>query len=235
MVKPQYDRQKGAEWFPLLYKKDILVLGQGGIGSWVSFFLGRIGATLHIYDMDIYESHNMTGQMVLSDMIGAAKVDAVAFILSEFSPDCKVFPIKEEYDINSPTNNIVICGFDDMIPRKIAFTKWKNFVNGLPEEGKRGCFFQDGRLSAEQLQIFSIPGERADLMEIYEKEHLFNNEDAPEQDCTFKQTSHCAAIIAGYMTGFITNWIVNSNEGRVIRQVPFMHQYFIPANFTSNV
>ncbi len=229
---PQYGRVKGASWFSLLHKRDILVLGQGGIGSWVSLLLSRIGANLHIFDMDTYEAHNMSGQLVAKNAIGMEKVDAVAQMIAMFSPDADV-EVYGKYDEDSITNDIVICGFDNMAARKTAFNKWKIYLTELGDDMRRNCFFQDGRLLAEQLQIISIPGDRADLIEKYEKEYLFEDEEVQEADCTFKQTSHCAAMIASHMVGFLTNWAVNSAGLKPPRVVPFFYEHYISLNLTN--
>ncbi len=234
LVAAQYGRVKGAEWFPLLYKKDIMILGQGGIGSWVSLLLSRIGSNLHTFDMDVYEEHNMTGQVVGKSMIGRNKAEAIKFVIGEFSPDSEV-TCYGKYEENSLTNDIVICGFDNMMARRVAFNNWTEGLVEIGPEGRKRCFFQDGRLLAEQLQIFNIPGDRPDLIEKYEKNHLPNDEDVMEAECTFKQTSHCAAMIASHMVGFLTNWISNANSESPIRQIPFFYEYFIPINFVRNV
>jgi hypothetical protein len=234
LVAAQYGRVKGASWFPLLHKKDIMVLGQGGIGSWVSLLLSRIGPNLHVYDMDIYEEHNMTGQVVGKSSIGKNKAEAMKSVIAEFSPDAEV-NCEGKYGEDSLTNSIVICGFDNMLARKIAFSNWSKVVKGLDKQVAKNWFFQDGRLLAEQLQIFNIPGDRPDLIELYEKSHLPSDEEVMEAECTFKQTSHCAAMIAAHMVGFLTNWIANVNSEAPIRQVPFFHEYLIPINFARNV
>lgn len=231
-IEAQFGRVKGAEWFPLLHQKDILVLGQGGIGSWTSLLLSRIGANLHIYDMDSYEEHNMTGQVVGKSGIGENKALAMKKLIAELSPAASVETYQERYDEDQMTNDIVICGFDNMVARKVAFKKWKEHVNGLDEKGRKNCFFQDGRLLAEQLQIFNIAGDQPDKWEIYEKEHLFDDSAVEDAECTFKQTSHCAAMIAAHMVGFLTSWAVNSVSPMTIRPVPFYYEYFIPTNRT---
>lgn len=236
-VEPQFSRVKGASWFPLLYKKDVMVLGQGGIGSWTALLLSRIGCTLHLFDMDRYEVHNMTGQIVKHNAVGMYKVDAMSDVIAEFSPNCEmhVYPIR--YDEDSFSNDIMICGFDNMAARKAAFQNWKKHISGLPEGVRQNCFFQDGRLLAEQLQIFSIPGNDDERIATYEKDWLFDDKEVEEAECTFKQTSHCAAMIASHMVGFLTNWVANvSMEAKgfpPIRQVPFMYEYLIPANLVS--
>lgn len=230
-LKSQYGRVKGAPWFPLLHKRDIMVLGQGGIGSWTSLLLSRIGCNLHLYDMDTYEDHNMTGQVVGKSGIGKNKAEAMKFVINDMSPDAEV-EIYGKYIEDSPTNDIVICGFDNMTARKIAFANWKLMFEGTFRPNRSECFFQDGRLLAEQLQIFNIPGDRPDLIEKYEKEYLFDDSEVEEAECTFKQTSHCAAMIASHMVGFLTNWVSNVDSGRVFKQVPFYYEYFIPVNVT---
>lgn len=141
----QYGRVKGATWFPLLYKRDVMVLGQGGIGSWVSVLLSRIGCTLHLWDHDYYEEHNMTGQFVRIYDINKNKAQAARELISAFSPDAEV-EIYGKYEADSEANDIMVCGFDNMEARKLAFTKWKEYVETEAEDPKN-CFFQDGRLN----------------------------------------------------------------------------------------
>lgn len=239
-VSNQYGRVKGAEWFPLLYKKDILVLGAGGIGSWLSLMLSRIGCNIHLFDMDVYEEHNMTGQAVIQEAIGKLKTEATKELIGMFSPDCEV-TVYGEYTEDSMTSDIVLCGFDNMKARKIAFQNWKNFVNAgdddLSDEeltaAKRQCFFMDGRLNAEHLQIFCLQGHQTERIEKYEREYLFEDTEVVEQDCTFKQTSHCAAMIASKMVSFLVNWMSGNVKGAPFRVVPFFYEYIPPLNLTS--
>lgn len=228
---PQYGRVKGAPWFEQLYKKDILVLGQGGIGSWVTLALARIGVTLHTFDMDTYEAHNMTGQCVRSNDIGKNKAVSMQDIIKEFSPDCEVYT-NGEYNSESTTNNIVICGFDNMNARKIAFENWEK---GLTEQNRINSFFMDGRLNVEHFQIFSITGSRQDLIDDYKNKHLFSDDKIPDAECTFKQTTHSALMIAGHMVAFLTNWAFNQTKGgKSIRVIPFKFEYMTALNITTN-
>lgn len=228
ITEPQYTRLKGAEWFPLAFDREVLILGQGGIGSWATLFYSRIGCKIHTFDMDVFESHNMTGQMVSTDALNKPKVVAVAEIVNQFSPDGTIIPHNEKYDENSPTGDIVICGFDNMKARKVAFMKWVDYVQNKAQD-KSKCFFQDGRLLAETLQVFNIPGNNLELMKTYYKEHLFDDAEVKEAECTYKQTSHCAAMIASHMTGFFTNWLVKAHNNN-FRSVPFFYSYTIPLN-----
>ncbi|HEY4062305.1 MAG TPA: ThiF family adenylyltransferase [Puia sp.] len=228
-VAAQYGRVKGGEWFSLLHKKDIMVLGQGGIGSWTSLLISRIGCNLYLFDHDRFEQHNMSGQLVRAKDINKRKTDAVTEIIKEFSPDATV-ESDGMYKEDSSVSNIMICGFDNMEARKLAFRKWREFLMLIPESQRKYCFFQDGRLNAELLQIFNIPGDDYAFIEEYESTHLFNGDEVPPQPCTFSQTTHCAAMIAGHMVGFLTNWITNANSDTPMRAVPHFWEYIAPLN-----
>lgn len=230
-IKEQYNRVKGAEWFPLLFKKNIIILGQGGIGSYLTYLLARIGANLYTFDMDIFEGHNMSGQLVRNKDVGKNKAVAIKDIVSEFSPDC-IIETQGEYGLKSFSNPIVMCGFDNMKARKIAFFNWKK---QLTSDNYKESFFCDGRLNAEQLQIFCISGDNGELIDRYEKEFLFDDSEVEDADCTFKQTSHSAMMIASFMVTFLTNWITNINsEGVHIRVVPFFYEYILPLHLNSS-
>ncbi|HEU4607135.1 MAG TPA: ThiF family adenylyltransferase, partial [Chitinophagaceae bacterium] len=146
-----YGRYKGADWFDLLYKRDIMILGQGGIGSWLSFLLSRTGAKLYLYDMDRFEDHN-GGQLMFRQDVGQLKTAAIAGTIADFSPDCAL-ELFGAYTVDSETAPIVLTGFDRNDARKLAFNKWAHYVSRLPESKRKCCFFQDGRLLAEQFMI----------------------------------------------------------------------------------
>lgn len=233
LTTEQYNRMKGAPWFPLLHKRDVMLLGQGGIGSWAALALARTGVNLYTYDMDTYEGLNLSGQMVRQQDIGKLKTTAVKEIIAEFSPDC-VVETAGKYLPESMSNDIVICGFDNMVARKLSFVNWKKHVLSLPPAEQHNCFFQDGRLNVEQIQIFNISGNRHDLMTRYETAYLFDDDVVAEAECTFKQTSHTAMMIAGHMVAFLTNWAFNSSRGKSIRTVPFYFEYVTPLNMTTS-
>lgn len=237
----QFDRVKGARWFNAARGNTVLILGQGGIGSWLSLLMCRVGSKIHIWDMDRFENHNMTGQLVRAIDVGKDKVLVAAEICRIFNENAHVM-VNGEYALDSYTGKVVMCAFDNMAARKLAFEKWKEYVQKAatitnkrtpPDEFVNQCFFQDGRLKADQLQIFNIPGDRPDLIEKYEKDYLFDDKEVADEDCTFKQTSHCAAMIAGHMVAFYTNWLTNVvSEDPDYTKLPFYYEYVIPFNMT---
>jgi hypothetical protein len=144
------------------------------------------------------------------------KVVALNEVITIFGDSGYYQPIMGAYDGGMRTN-FMFSAFDNMDARKLMFSQWKR-VNS---EDK---IFIDGRLLAEQLQIFCVTSDKAEL---YEKEHLFDSSEAIEAPCTFKQTSHTAAMIASHMTGFFTNHLSNLVEPGT-REVPFYWEYFVP-------
>lgn len=243
----QFDRVKGAKWFARAGGSDILLIGAGGIGSWLGVLLSRIGARLHVYDGDIYETHNMTGQLIGPGAVGQNKARALVQVISQFNQNGAThYDYRQMYTQEEGLQNrIVFTGLDNMMARKTAYFKWKEMIMEVTKEKTSDAyidefFFCDGRLLAEQLQIFTISGYDKAAMELYEKEHLFTDAEVEEADCTFKQTSHVAAMIAGHMVGFFTNHLSNwvskhqLSEGKGGLPVPFKFEYVVPFNLTTS-
>jgi len=232
VVPAQYSRSKGAPWFEAAYKKEVMVLGQGGISSWVSVLLARTGATLHTYDMDSFEEHNLNGAFATAQNIGQKKVDALQSLIRQFSPDTIVYPNPEKYTRKTLSSDIVISGFDNMEARKTSFLNWLDVVE--ESETPEKCLYIDGRLSATVMQIFCITGDNKEAIEKYKgPDILFDDAEVDEGDCTFRQTSHTAAIIAGHMVGFYTNFLQDRFTD-IPAVIPFKWEYTLPFNFTKN-
>lgn len=226
----RFDRFKGAIWFEWLKGRDVILGGTGGIGSFVNFFLSRLGCNIYIYDMDVFEEHNMSGQLVrLSDM-GKPKTEVAINIAKEFSNHTDIQALGK-YEKDSEYCPIMIAGFDNMEARKNMFLNWKQGLIDNPEL-ERESLYIDGRLLAETYQIFCIKGWDKEAIENYEKNFLFDDSEVEEVDCTFKQTTHCAAGIASHMIGFLTNFATLACDE--FADVPFYFEYFTPLNYVAN-
>jgi molybdopterin/thiamine biosynthesis adenylyltransferase len=222
-------RFKDATW--LGNKEQCIIGGAGGISSWLTLMLARANFAPIVYDFDMLEEHNLGGQLFPVSGIGQAKVDVLADVVKQFC-DSDISVLCEKYDLSSMTSWYVFSGFDNMKARNDMFTLWEQQVKDLPEADKHRCIFIDGRLLAEQIQIFCVVGNNQQDIDNYRTNFLFSDDEVADGPCTMKQTSHAAAIIAGLMTGFFTNHIHNVRTGSVTRAVPFSHEYFIPINLT---
>ena len=216
-------RFQGLDWYSQDNAPVVVVGGAGGIGSWLSFFLARANFNVILSDFDTVEEHNIGGQLFKRNQIGMYKAEAVGRNVSEFSTNtinAQIGRITEE----TATHEFMFSAFDNMDARRAMFKVWKRSWNSMNRP-----IFIDGRLNAEQFQIFCVTPENADE---YEKVHLFNDSEVENAPCSAQQTTHTAAMIAGHMVGFFTNHITNINLRDEVREIPFMYEYFTPMNLT---
>ena len=238
-----YLRFKDASWFPGEEVVSCQVGGAGGIGSWLCFFLSRIGYNVTCYDFDYVEEHNLGGQLFAENHLSLEKVFAIGEIIKAFSSNYMYNAINERITENTPGCLISFSAFDNMKAREILFNNWLKAVQeylDLPEEEKFlvtcSPIFIDGRLEAEQLQIFTCAF-HPDL-EIFRERvakyqsTLFLDGEGQEPPCTLKQTSHVAAMIATDMVSIFTNQYTNFKEDFELRIVPSYHEQFVPAYLT---
>lgn len=226
LIDESSSRFSSATWFEEIKKQIVTLAGLGGIGSYVAFLLGRLKIQrLSIYDNDFVDGTNLSGQLFSNEDIGSSKVNAVCRILRSFSGFYPVYSSSSRYGIASPTDDIMICGFDSMESRKLFFGKWKNHVSHTPQEDRANCLFIDGRLAAEEFQVFCIKGTDTFLMEKYEKEWLFDDSEAEETLCSYKQTSFCANMIASVIVNLFVNFVANKCNPLIERELPFYISY----------
>lgn len=225
-VAENTSRFSGAIWFKEIKKKTIILAGLGGIGSYVCFLLARMQPTsLFIYDNDIVEAANMSGQLFSRADVDRYKVDAMADMVSNYAGYDSVFAIRDRFTPSCEAADIMICGFDNMEARNIFFTKWRANVllRSLPD--RKHCLFIDGRLSAEYFQVFCITGDDAEAQEKYLNTALFSDEEADETVCSYKQTTYMANMIGSVMVNLFTNFVANEVAGAPIREVPYLTTY----------
>jgi hypothetical protein len=216
-------RQSSAEWFEKVRELSVTIAGVGGIGSYVAFLMGRIHPRyIHIYDDDTIDSSNLTGQMFYRNWVGHDKVNAVQMLLSKF---CNYYPstFKRRVDNNTVLDPIVITGFDNMAARKTTFNNWLAMVNKATADYRKNYLYIDGRLAAENWQIFCIRGDDEYNIERYQREFLFDDSQAEEPICSYKQTSFCATMIASYMVNLFINHVCNLDLP--MRSMPFYTRY----------
>lgn len=216
-------RFQGLDWYSQDDTPVVVVGGAGGIGSWLSFFLARANFNVTLSDFDTVEEHNIGGQLFKRSQIGKYKAEAVGRNVSDFSTNtinAQIVKITEE----TATHEFMFSAFDNMDARRAMFKVWKRSWNSMNRP-----IFIDGRLNAEQFQIFCVTPENADE---YERMHLFNDSEVEDAPCSAQQTTHTAAMIAGHMVGFFTNHITNINLREEVREIPFMYEYFTPMNLT---
>ena len=224
LVDEATSRFSSAIWYENIQKKTILVAGIGGIGSWLTLLLARLKpASLFIYDNDIVEAVNMSGQLYGQSDIGIAKITAISHMVRNYADYGSIFAISERFTPECEPTDIMICGFDNMEARKIFFQKWVEHVQSKPEKERKNCLYLDGRLAAEEFQILCIRGDDEYNINRYSNEFLFSDAEADETICSYKQTTFCANMIASYMVNLFVNFC--ANEVGACRDLPFFTTY----------
>ena len=224
LVDEATSRFSSAIWYENIQKKTVILAGVGGIGSYVGFLLARMKpASMFIYDDDIVEAVNMSGQLYSQSDLGRFKVSALANMIKNYAGYSSVFAISERFTNESEASDIMICGFDNMAARRLFFNKWVNHVQSKPEEERKNCLFIDGRLAAEEFQVLCIKGDDEYNINRYSNEYLFSDAEADETICSYKQTTFCANMIASYMVNLFVNFC--ANEVGAYRDLPFLTTY----------
>lgn len=226
LVDEATSRFSSAIWYEKIREKTIVLAGVGGIGSYVGFLLARMKpASLFIYDNDIVEAVNMSGQLYSRNDIGVTKVAALVNMVKDYADYGSVFAIAERFTPECEPTDIMICGFDNMEARRVFFTKWVEHVHSKPEEERANCLFIDGRLAAEEFQVLCIKGDDLFNIDRYQKEYLFTDAEADETICSYKQTTFCANMIASYIVNLFVNFCANQCEPLIDRDLPFLTTY----------
>lgn len=226
LVDEATSRFSSAIWYENIQKKTVILAGVGGIGSYVGFLLARMKPTaMFIYDNDIVETVNMSGQLYGQSDLGRPKVSALAEMIRNYAGYSSVFAISERFTDESKASDIMICGFDNMAARRLFFNKWVNHVQSKPEEERKDCLFIDGRLAAEEFQVLCIRGDDEYNINRYNNEFLFSDAEADETICSYKQTTFCANMIASYMVNLFVNFCANQCEPLIDRDLPFLITY----------
>lgn len=218
-------RFSSAEWFNKAQEQKVVLAGLGGIGSWVAFLLSKLNPeSLVMFDPDIVTEVNLAGQLFSTEDVGKKKVDVVADKIQLYNNYYKVVCYDSYYLYDCVKSDVMICGFDTMIARNDFFRTWKKHVQANPDRADQ-CLFIDGRLSANELQIFCITGSDKYYMDLYESKYLFRDSEAVQEICSFKQTAYMACMIGSLMTNLFVNFCANLCNLQIPKVLPFLTTY----------
>jgi hypothetical protein len=218
-------RFSSADWFEKIRNQDVILAGLGGIGSWCALLLSRLDIRyLTLFDDDVVDSVNLAGQFYRKNQVKIPKASAISTAIKEYSNyyNCNVH--KSKFNDNSPSSQIMICGFDNMSARKTFYDRWLYHLSEYPSTVKESLFI-DGRLSADTFQVLCIKGDDEYNMKRYEEKFLFDDSEADETICSFKQTSFMANMIASYMVNLFVNFISNLSNPDIEKSIPFFTEF----------
>lgn len=226
IARDETARFSSAEWFRKAQSFDITLAGLGGVGSWPALLLARLKpASLSLFDADKVEMVNLAGQLYGVSDCGKPKVTAVCDYLKNNANYFGFIERNQNYTSNCSTNKIMICGFDSMSSRRTFYQSWKSRVSRSNAEGLKETLFIDGRLTATEFQVFCMTGEDTALMQRYESDFLFDDSQASQEVCSFKQTAYLANMIAGVIVNLYVNFCANLGGSPFKKALPFLTKY----------
>lgn len=197
---------------------NVSIGGVGGIGSWLAFFLGRIGANMDLYDFDTIDYTNMGGQLYPVQGIGRPKTKVIKEEIRRFSGTVGIREMGRLSE-KSSVHSICFAAFDSITARRQMFEAWKRSNEHV--RLTRPQLFVDGRMTVESFQMYIVTPDR---LKEYE-ETLFDDSSIPEPACSLKATSHIGAMIGSVMTQAFTNYMTNYLTGMDMRDLPFEKRY----------
>lgn len=168
----------------------IHVIGCGALGSWLVFFLLKMGfKNINVYDFDKIEEHNLPNQLFKESQIGKHKVEAIKELYEDFN----------DYDFNRliisknkvvPTTakkleGIILCAVDSMSARKYIYEN--TIKNGNVD------LFVEARLSIFGAYVYALTHD-TDFSK-YEGT-LYEDEEAEVSPCGVSQTALPSAVNA---------------------------------------
>lgn len=232
LVDETTSRFTDAIWYDKIKEQNITIAGVGGIGSHVAFLVSRLKpASITLYDPDDVETVNMSGQLYGNSDVGYAKVSRIGQFMKQYSSYYSIIAHQARFVSTSLSGKILICGFDNMSARKAAFEAWKANLSAHSNI-KEQFLFIDGRLAAEELQVLSIQGNDERAIKEYEERWLFDDSEAEETVCSYKQTSFMADMIASIIVNVLVNFVANLCKPIIDRDVPFFISYDASTMFT---
>ena len=224
-------RFSGAVWAEKMKEQKVILAGVGGIGSWLGILLGRFGINnLILFDNDLVDTTNLSGQLYSMNQLGVYKTSSLSENIRNFSNFHNVYAYSRRYESDERLREkVMICGFDNMTARKSFYKAWRDKLSHdiytNPNCNPKEYLFLDGRLAAEELQIFCITGADHYYMEEYEEKYLFNDSEAEATVCSYKQTSFMAAMIGSLMSNLFVNFVTNLCDVPLDRDLPFLTTY----------
>jgi molybdopterin/thiamine biosynthesis adenylyltransferase len=180
-----YTRQAGLV-DETIFDTPITVIGGGGIGSFTTLALAKMGfKEITVWDDDTVEEHNLPNQFYTTEDIETKKVYALARIVYEFTGNA-IRAVDTRWDRSTVLETpIVISAVDTMGVR----TELYNALNATK------CIFIDGRMGGHQLEVRTCDMSSIDDKVKYKATLWKDNETSP-LPCTQKAVMYNVLMIA---------------------------------------
>lgn len=201
-----------------LIDQQVVIVGVGAIGSQLAEQLAKMGVRRFILlDPDCVSPENLSVQGFYEDELYAAKVhavfDRIKRINSQTEVTCRVGPwTSDKSEELVPADSVIFSCVDSMnVRRRLYETEFGR---------RRQLAFFDGRMAAENLEVYCVTRADPDSIAEYRKS-LFPQAEMFQESCTAKATIYCASIAAGILTALYKQWAMREKTGYFARRFEF--------------
>jgi molybdopterin/thiamine biosynthesis adenylyltransferase len=193
---------------PAQWQDQIAIIGCGGIGSHLAWYLGRLGLRrLLLIDGDLIEAHNIANQAYGIEDIGLLKVEALAHsLVTAFGLEADIVP--EFVNGARRLAPVVFVCVDSMRDRKLILD---TCLRSNPDV----TYVFDGRMDASHGVVYAFDPNRADHLALWD--HYWFPDDVAENEgaaCGGKiSVAYTAGITAGIMVHEFVRWAASLKGG----------------------
>jgi len=187
-----FARFKDTEW--CIQDLPVLVVGLGGVGSWLSLFLVKQGYKVQGWDFDNVDVYNVSTQFYSSSDVDNTKSDSLKTNIETVSgswSENQFIPYYDKFESNiEKVYPITVSCVDSFKGRKSIFDCWLKYYNMMKEdsfefESRKNIYdykiddflFIDTRMSAEKLWIYAVDPRKPEQIKKY-LETIPTDEDA---------------------------------------------------------
>lgn len=190
----------------------ILVIGAGGIGSWTTLALAKMGCTnITVIDNDIVSEENIPSQLYAIDFKGVSKVEALKQEVYRKTATT-ITKVNNTFQIWALTHTgidykIIIFAVDSLVQRKEIFTY-------MVSQKIYTDLLIDARMAGELIRILTVDG--MDTIGVINYFQTLDDSKKPyEEPCTSKaviyNTLLCGGLIASIVKKFAKKESIKSN------------------------
>lgn len=208
-LKGLNSRYSSADW---LAPCDIILVGLGSVGHGTALSLLANGYNLVAYDYDTVSIENVIPQGYSTDQTGILKTEA---FLRNANMFLETAPVVYNCEYNGMVAEVMISAVDNMRTRKQIF---EAFLSS--DEAK---LFIDARMIPCQFEIYCVTKDERKIKDYMTS--LFEDNEIPEQNCSFKSSRHTNQIIQGMITSFVCNYVANREKQLEVYDVPFKYSF----------
>ena len=185
---------------PNLLNISITVIGAGGIGSWATLALAKMGCSrLTVWDGDKVAPENIGSQLYGEKHIGRPKPEALASIISDLAV-ITIAPVNQVWNGQPLNSSIVIVAVDNMKTRKTIWNKIK-----LTQTVQ---WYIEARMAQELIRLYTIKMTDQEGHALYEKT-LYDDKKTDPIPCTERavvyNTLACGSLITRQVKDIATD------------------------------